>query len=431
MLQKIQTHICFDCKTTISLPMNALTRSFVCPGCFNYFEFTTQRVTYQKKLEFGHTKPVFQPGIDITLRGIVYRVLGFAERQIANDSFTWMEYHLWNDIEGACFLSESNGGWIFLKREKKSPKFFVENVNVAYLDGVLFEIYSHDSSELLSARGTFLHKIDGATVYREYIAPPLMISKELSLDYMAWYRGEYVAKSEVLESTTEAIELPAEVGFPILKPNPVRMTNTHLVITFAAYIGVLLLVLLFSTFAGRQEVLEWDMDIPRYVNTEKPNPFSSTTSTAHKDTTLVSPSFEVKGIGNLGLSYSASIENSWMFVDASLINESTGEEFYFSKDIQYYSGIDDGYQWSEGDKKPSQTLSRIPSGKYRLQMKVDQALDYKSKDLRVYVVRNDPPGSNFFFFAIIGALLLFVLYLLRGFFEMRRWSNSDFGQYAE
>lgn len=51
------------------------------------------------------------------------------------------------------------------------------------------------------------------------------------------------------------------------------------------------------------------------------------------------------------ISLRSNVDNSWANAQIALINESTNEEIYANKDIEYYSGYTDGESWAKEAKE--------------------------------------------------------------------------------
>ena len=49
-----------------------------------------------------------------------------------------------------------------------------------------------------------------------------------------------------------------------------------------------------------------------------------------------------------------------------MINETTGEEIYANKDIEYYHGYTDGENWTEGNTTEEFNICGVAAGKYHL-----------------------------------------------------------------
>ena len=76
--------------------------------------------------------------------------------------------------------------------------------------------------------------------------------------------------------------------------------------------------------------------------------------------------FELKGRKNIVITAAASVDNSWVEIEGDLINQATDESEAFSLPVEYYSGVEDGESWSEGNRSPDVYLSARPAGTYIL-----------------------------------------------------------------
>ena len=88
---------------------------------------------------------------------------------------------------------------------------------------------------------------------------------------------------------------------------------------------------------------------------------------ATTEQTIFSQPFDIKGNSNVRITAGAPVDNSWADLDVDLINDQSQEVESVNIPIEYYSGVDDGESWSEGDKSTDATLSALPAGKYTLQ----------------------------------------------------------------
>ena len=140
---------------------------------------------------------------------------------------------------------------------------------------------------------------------------------------------------------------------------------------------------------------------------------------------MVSPSFTVAHQSTLDIDLVATLSNQWLELPVSLVNEQTGQGFEFTKNIEFYSGVESGESWSEGGRNASALLSRIPAGRYHLNFYPFTEAGVRPT-IKVRVTANPTLWSNFFI-----CLLLILLYpafqLWRSIsFETQRWSESDF-----
>src|SRR5262249_17146529 len=83
---------------------------------------------------------------------------------------------------------------------------------------------------------------------------------------------------------------------------------------------------------------------------------------------LFSEPFQLADGKNVALTLHAPVSNSWLYVDAALIDAASGLVQPFSKSVEYYFGHDSDGNWSEGDAAPRIFLSPVPAGTYTLRL---------------------------------------------------------------
>ena len=66
----------------------------------------------------------------------------------------------------------------------------------------------------------------------------------------------------------------------------------------------------------------------------------------------------------VSLSLAAEVDNSWVAADVSLINEEDGQVFSVPLEAAYYSGYEGGEHWSEGSKRVTAVIPKVPGGRY-------------------------------------------------------------------
>ena len=124
---------------------------------------------------------------------------------------------------------------------------------------------------------------------------------------------------------------------------------------------------------------------------------------------------------------SPGINNSWVELDADLVNDQNNEVESVPINMEYYQGSDSDGAWTEGSKEEDATLSSLPGGKYTLRLAGSWGNWQQPLPLRIKVEQNVVRGVNFccafFVLAIIPILALFRKFT----FESKRWSESMFG----
>jgi len=137
--------------------------------------------------------------------------------------------------------------------------------------------------------------------------------------------------------------------------------------------------------------------------------------------------FEVKGNRNLRITAGAQVDNSWADLDIDLVNDQSQEVESVNIPVEYYSGVDEGESWTEGDKQSDATLSSLPAGKYTLKVEGTWQNWQQPMPVTVKVEQGVNRGVNFCC-AFVLLLIVPVLGLFRKWsFESSRWKDSMFG----
>jgi hypothetical protein len=149
-----------------------------------------------------------------------------------------------------------------------------------------------------------------------------------------------------------------------------------------------------------------------------------------KEKLIKSSSFELKGGTSASEIFVFSpLSNNWLDVDIELINELTGERFEAIKSLEFYSGVDDGMSWTEGDQKESVVLSAVPDGRYYMLVYPDWGTNLSglpNPSFTVEVRRDVAIWSNLFWTILLVSIYPIAIYFLEKNFESRRWMESDY-----
>ena len=143
---------------------------------------------------------------------------------------------------------------------------------------------------------------------------------------------------------------------------------------------------------------------------------------------FVSESFTLEGgSAPITISVHSDVDNSWANAQIALVNETTNDEIYANKDIEYYRGYTDGESWSEGSQGEKFNICGVGEGKYHLVITPQkQPDDVTNNSLYVKVVWKEPSLWNFGISILVMGIIIVILFLANKNFEQRRWENSDY-----
>ena len=409
------TLTCPKCKTVIEPRGQAMTLAMTCKSCRLYFRIGEWN---KATVEFLHAE---QQALPIGAKGrfdnFLYEVMGFSIKEESKYKYRWREYLLFNPYRGYAFLSEYNGHWNFVWPIENDPRIHVSDQHFKYEDHN-YDLYQKYTARVVYANGEFFFDVvdmTAATVNYEYIAPPFMLAMEQSDDSSLWCKGEYFTRAEIASAfSLPKGNMPQQTGMGYTQPFSASFTNNAL-ISFTVMVILLTLViqLILNNIAEDKIVFQGE--------------FNRSELTDQK--VLVSPSFTLAtGPQSLEVLVYAPLSNDWFFSQFTLVNENDNTEYNFAKEVEYYSGVDDGTSWTEGSRSGEAFLSKIPAGRYHLNIYPEFS---PSNQTFSVVVRRDVPMYSNFFIVCLGFLIFPVFYFIRrNYREQKRWSESDYAPYS-
>lgn len=455
----INSITCNSCNTKTSVQATVDFVNFACPNCGSLYNLKSEHRTHIKKYKFNPIDVVLPIGLKGNFDNKEYEIINALVKFLG--SFTYSkEYTLVSKDGDYIYLSECNGHWIQLKEVDDIVVKKSGTLSIKYKD-LTYKKYDYYSPTLVRAYGFFdfeLSEFDNFVV--EYISPPFILSTERINSDTVTYLGRHIEKKEVKKIFKLEIIL-SKSGVGIVQPFPFHILDTIKIFLIAAIL--ILMCFIFQDSQGNKEVLNHTISINEYVNKE-----------------YVSPSFEVIDIAvPIKINLYSDVSNSWAYAGVSVVNEMTNEEEFAEQDIEFYSGYEDGYHWTEGSQsvnfhicglKPGKyhlvispsaenvvanttdatSISNVPPGivtpnniKYMSGDKLtdsinklysemhlsEQSLSSNQKTLTISAQLESPSNWNFGISIVVFTVLIIVLFVYRRFFETWRWSDSSYSPY--
>ncbi|WP_419489357.1 DUF4178 domain-containing protein [Chryseobacterium bernardetii] len=373
-------HICPLCRThNNEIAIDFAIEEFICSHCNNLI---TIGQPAQKKIV---KKPVENVVLEVGRKGILYGteywVINIVIKKYGSDIF-WREYSLKDRAGNNVYLSESDGHWVFLRPVDFA---FKEFRYYAEADSKKYRWYETTPCTIHAATGFFEEKVPfGLSTYKEYVNGTEMISREEYGKSVQFFKGNHISRFEI-KKAFGVKDLPYRSGTGIVQP---FYFNVQQCINIMAITALLICILQLYVVTSRSNQTVFKQSIN----------FADVT-----DKEVMSKSFTLSG-GSAPLKVHAfsDVDNSWASIGLSLVNEKTNEVIYASKDIEKYSGFEDGESWSEGSNTEDFNLCGIPAGTYHFQISAEKeggAKDpfksgYRPEDADFSIVKNEA-GSFF------------------------------------
>jgi hypothetical protein len=405
---------CPNCAAPVQLRGYAQTVNAVCGNCLSILDTKTASL---RVIQESQTRQRIEPHIPLGQRGrlnnTTYEAIGFQVRTISVEGveYSWREYLLFNPYKGYRYLSEYDGHWNVIDTLRALP----ENATVRARPG--FRLGSTDFAHFQSAQarttfvlGEFPWQVRlGDTVdVADYVAPPHMLSAEITQDETTWSRGVYTPPDQIWKA----------FGLPGSPPQPKGVFSNQP----SPYVGKIrsvwrrfFLLLLLLIAAG---VLLSLFDIGGKVFEQR---YSMTANTPSASAFVTSP-FELPSGSNLKIDIDGERGGGASNFGVALINEQTGQAFEYGANV----GFDDEYS----DRIRTGWL---PAGRYYLRvdpaMETDPSNPFRAPSLsyRIKVARGGVSWLPLFLAAALLLIPAIVVSIRAGSFENTRWQESDYG----
>ena len=409
---------CPNCGAAIALVTGALAQVVACKACGSILDATDPNLQVLQQADARQTRkarPAIPLGSTGVLKGEKWTVIGFQVRSIFVEQveYSWREYLLWNVDLGFRYLTEYDGHWNDVITIKGTPTQVMRGEEpVIEYHGTQFRHFQTADAVTQLVLGEFPWqvRVGDRTRGEDYVAPPMMLSKDITPEEVTWSLGTYTEPQRIREAFKVKEDFPSRTGIFANQPNPRGPASAYwrvFGLLFLACIG--LMVLRFSTAANKKV----------FANTHEYNRAQGDTDA------FVTPEFDVPGrTSNLAFDINTDLNNNWAYFNLALIG-ADGTAYDFGREVSYYRGVDDGESWTEGSRTDRVMLPAIPPGRYYL--RVEPERDPGGLPFTYTIeVRRDVPRMWPYVLALILLLVPATLITFsRLAFESMRWKESD------
>ena len=352
------------------------------------------------------------------LEGKPVEVIGFLVRQskVEGIAYDWREYLLAGENGTYRWLTEYDGHWNIVDVLSKPPTTsgIVMVDNVRYGGQSFRHFATTAAAEVIQVAGEFTWRVRRGETSQviDYVAPPLMLSRESTDNDLNWSLGTYVEPEAIAEAFKLTGRMIAPVGVYANQPNPWQETSRRVFGLFwKLALAAVVLQVFFTYIAGGRLLLRQDFVL----------------SPQMAEDVVVTREFEISGKPRkISVRNSTSLDNNWIGLDLMLVNKASGQAWPATREIAYYYGRDGGESWSEGGRDDEVVFLNIPPGTYYLTVDPDIAPEKPVPVRDSIEVRSGGAGwSNFWILMIFLGLFPMLAFMRRAAFETSRWADSD------
>lgn len=411
---------CPNCGGPLELIAPDKTERVTCQNCNSLLDVNQGNLTYLKALNPPPSQPDFVApiGAEGTFPdGNTYKIIGAMVRSVRIEgvSYYWHEYLLYNPMVGFRWLVHSDNHWNFVETlnaaDVTQPSAISAGASAIY-GGKAFKVFQDAPAVVEYVKGEFYWRVEQGETVRaiDYVAPPQMLSQEITEYEINWSIGTYMSNDEI-EKIFGVPDLPRPWGVAPNQPFTGQFYYTWGFLPLLALFAVAIFMIPLGGLKGT--ALSEQVVLPPLTN--------ATTAQA-----VFSQPFDIKANRNVRIIASADVNNSWADLDVDLINDQSQEVESINVPIEYYTGTDSDGAWSEGGKSTDATISSLPAGKYTLRVEGTWQNWQVQMPVSVKVEQNVDRGVNFICALIVLAIVP-ILGLFRKFaFESARWKDSMF-----
>ncbi len=409
---------CPSCGGPIALHDKAVL-SVACPSCLTILDAENESLRILQKVRETLT---MEPRLALGSVGRFggkfgnkdWTVIGFQQRSIKPVGFypPWDEYLLHHPTEGFRWLVDSEGHWSWVSPLAAPPRY-AESQPAAVLQGEEFRRYSGGTAVTRYVIGEFTWKVQLNEEWEtlDFVAPPRMLSREMSGSELTWSLGEYLTPEEVATAFGLKTPLRKPKGVGACQPNPRTESHRRVCRRFWQFALLATVMQILWAFFGGSTLVE-----QRVVYSP------------HKDEAVVTPSFRLdKPARSVALRHNTDLDNNWVGLNLTLVEKQSGRAWIAGTELSYWHGSDDGESWSEGDRDRELVFRDLPAGEYYFVIDPELSDENPRAVADTLRVVRDPAAWSNYFFALI-FLMLFPLFSRHrsASFEAARWEDADY-----
>ncbi len=414
-----KTFVCKNCKHKMDIFQPEEYVIIACPNCNKIYHRNSPEVYYNLSNNWKRDYTSFYlykkgkiNDREITLIGKAYRKDNYEK---------WVEYVFIDQFNKHHFISECNGHYHYLeyiqeddiRYNELSEAYKKANKTFSFNNVIYDRLFVYNVSTVAIVGEFNYNAVDTSKIKCvDFINPPLLLSIEVQNKHCDFFLGRYLSKTELKTIFPSTPFIESEYGTIGMAQPFFGGLDKDLVNKYAVLSAIVFSILFLCLNFFNSDYLVAGI---HQANT-----------TDGKE--IVSRSFELKEKGSsyyLSFLGNSNIDNQWIENQLTLVNEKTGEEREIALGIEYYSGVDQGYSWSEGSNETEVGMSDVPSGKYHLKSKIISSNPDLHLPFNLEVYSASPGVWNYWILIGILAGLIILYNFAYNRFEAKRYGLDE------
>jgi ribosomal protein S27AE len=413
---KAQQLSCPNCASALSLRAPDHTERVTCPSCGSLLDINQGNLKFLRVLDQKVTPVIPLGAVGHFDRHPPLTVIGCLQRSVEVDGirYFWEEYLLYASQLGCRWLIHRDDHWNFVT-PLPSGKVTSTSREARY-NKRNFALFQDAVTRVEHILGEFYWRVDvGETIMTaDYIAPPLMLSREVSVlaqktpSETNWSLGEYLAP-QMIEKAFNLRDLPRPWKIAPNQPYPHREVYEHWLQFSLLAVG--LAVVLFLLGAQRHVMQQ----------TYQLEPIKGGENSAVR----FSDPFTLQPRQNVEISVTAPLNGAWLDLVGDLINQQTDDAQGFSLVLESVRDSEDRESRTEGSRVSRSYLSAPEAGAYILGFDAQWDRNESQPMTFTVTIRQGVPRPRHLVVALLALSVVPLFVLLRHYyFERQRWNES-------
>ncbi|SEW38021.1 protein of unknown function [Cognatiyoonia koreensis] len=410
---------CTSCGAGLDVLGGGRVQTHVCGYCGSQLDAQDHYKVLQKFTDLPRPETPFQIGMQGTVEGVIYTVIGTLgfEEKYRGRTWTWVDHQLYSPTHGYAFLTVENGHFVFTRTYRKatSPQWLtpamietMETPPSVKAGGDTYRYYDTSESQITFAEGEFnwQPKIGDRSTTISLMSRDAVIAFSKTDTEEETIRSVYPDQLEIAESFgLESV--PPLRGVHRLQqyqsgPHTNFVRNTLMVAMiacFVIYLGML------GALRGQptQEVRFTEGDLPASI------PFD--VSRANRIATV-----------RLG----SGLENNWAYYEIDVTGPDGETLFETGREIAMYTGRDSDGTWTEGSNETTLRFMPTQTGRHTLTVALSET-DNQSGPVRMSArIFEGGFVAKWFLFAGLFFMLIWIIPAARfAQHQRKRWAGWD------